>query len=62
MTHQIRRRDAIRPLASIPQKEGAIILGVRKDLTEARLIVFVDKSGQYTVPGYSELVGWRFLP
>lgn len=60
--HQIRRRDAIRPLASIPQKEGAVILGIDRKGAEARLIVFVDKSGQYTVPGYSELVGWRLLP
>ncbi len=42
MTHQIRRRDAIRPLASIPNKDGAVIIGVRKDGSEARLVVYVD--------------------
>jgi hypothetical protein len=59
MTHQIRRRDDIRPLASIPNKEGAVIVGVRKDGTEARLVVFVDKDGFYKVPGYADLTGWR---
>lgn len=60
--HQIRRRDAIRPLASIPNKEGFQLLGVRKDGSEAVLVVFVDKDGFHKVPGYSELVGWRLLP
>jgi hypothetical protein len=57
--HQTPRRDSIRPLASIPNKEGAIILGVRKDGTEDRLVVFVDKDGFYKVDGYPQLVGWK---
>lgn len=52
----------IRPLASIPNKEGFQLVGVRKDGTEALLSVFVDKDGHYTLPGYSELAGWRHLP
>lgn len=60
--HQIRRRDAIRPLASIPQKEGFQLLGVRADGSCAVLIVFVDKDGFHKVPGYSELAGWRMIP
>ena len=49
----------IRPLASIPNKEGYELVGVRKDGSEARLTVFIDKDGHYKVPGYSELIGWR---
>lgn len=58
--YQIRRRDTIRPLASIPQKDGAVIVGVRKDGSEARLVVYVDPAdGLHKVAGYSDLVGWR---
>lgn len=57
--HNIRRRDTIRPLASIPNKEGFQLLGVHKNGSEALLVVFVDKDGFHKVPGYSELVGWR---
>lgn len=49
----------IRPLASIPHKEGFQIVGVRASGAEAILTVFVDASGNYTVPGYALLVGWR---
>lgn len=49
----------IRPLASIPNKEGMIIIGVRKDGSEGRLVVFVDASGFHKVPGYADLVGWK---
>lgn len=49
----------LRPLASIPQKEGFVIIGVRKDGAEARLTVYVDKDGFHKVPGYKQLVGWR---
>lgn len=63
MTNQIRRRDALRPLASIPNKEGTVIIGVRRDGAEAILTVYVDPAdGLHKVPGYSELVGWRMLP
>lgn len=58
--HNIRRRDTIRPLASIPQKDGAVIVGVRRDGSEARLVVYVDPAdGLHKVAGYSELAGWR---
>lgn len=49
----------VRPLASIPNKEGFVLVGVRKDGSEAQLTVYVDASGQHTVPGYESLVGWR---
>ncbi len=52
-------KDRIRPLASIPNKEGFQLLGVRKDGSQARLTVFVDESGFYRVLRYTELVGWR---
>lgn len=58
--YQIRRRDTIRPLASIPQKDGAVIVGVRRDGSEARLVVYVDPvDGLHKVAGYAELAGWR---
>lgn len=53
------RQDAIRPLASIPNKAGFLIIGVRKDGAEARLTVYVDKDGFHKVPGYEQLAGWR---
>lgn len=49
----------IRPLASIPNKDGMIIIGVHKNGMEALLTVFVDKDGLHKVPGYHDLVGWR---
>lgn len=50
----------IRPLASIPNKDGAVIVGVRKDGREAVLTVYVDPAdGLHKVPGYHELVGWK---
>ena len=52
----------IRPLASIPNKEGFQLLGVRADGSSAVLVVFVDKDGFHKVPGYESLVGWRLLP
>lgn len=51
--------DRIRPLASIPQKEGFVLVGIHKNGSEAELTVFMDDSGFYTVPGYSELTGWK---
>ena len=50
----------IRPLASIPNKEGFTLVGVRKDGTEALLSVYMDEGGNFTVPGYADLVGWRW--
>ena len=52
-------RPVIRPLASIPNKEGFELVGIRADGSEAQLTVFVDAAGNYQVPGYAELVGWR---
>lgn len=49
----------IRPLASIPMKEGFVIVGVRPDGTEAELVVFLDHENNYRVPGYHDLVGWK---
>lgn len=61
MTNPNRRSKAqIRPLASIPNKDGAIIVGVRKDGAEALLTVYVDPvDGLHKVPGYHDLVGWK---
>jgi hypothetical protein len=58
--NQIRRRDALRPLASIPNKDGFQIIGVHKNGSEALLTVYVDQAdGQHKVPGYADLVGWK---
>lgn len=60
--YQIRRRDTIRPLASIPQKDGAVIVGVHKNGSEARLTVYVDPAdGLHKVAGYAELAGWKLI-
>lgn len=53
--------DRIRPLASIPNKDGALIIGVHRNGTEAQLTVYMDASGFYTVPGYADLVGWKWV-
>jgi len=54
------RRLKIQPLANIPNKEGFVFIGVRRDLTEAELTVkLVD--GHYTCDCWSELVGWKRL-
>ncbi len=50
----------LRPLASIPNKDGAVIVGVRADGSEALLTVYVDQAdGLHKVPEYSSLIGWR---
>lgn len=49
----------IRPLASIPNKEGFVLIGVHKNGSEAELTVFVDESGFHKVPGYENLQGWK---
>jgi len=49
----------VRPLASIPQKEGFQLIGVHKNGSEALLTVFVDKDGFHKVPGYHDLAGWK---
>lgn len=51
--------DSVRPLSSIPNKEGFVLIGVRKNGTEAQLTVYVDEGGNYVVPGYADLVGWK---
>lgn len=53
------RNTKLRPLASIPNKEGFVIIGVHKNGSEAQLTVFVDKDGFHKVPGYADLAGWR---
>lgn len=52
-------RPALRPLASIPNKEGFQLIGVRRDGSEALLVVYMDADGFYRVPGYSDLMGWK---
>jgi len=52
----------IRPLASILHKEGMVIIGVHKNGSEAQLVVYMDEGGNYVVPGYENLVGWKYLP
>lgn len=60
MTNPNRPEKArIRPLASIPNKEGFQLVGVHKNGSEALLTVFVDKDGFHKVPGYHDLVGWK---
>lgn len=49
----------LRPLASIPNKIGFVLIGVRKDGKEAELVVYLDGNGFHTVPGYDQLAGWR---
>lgn len=49
----------LRPLASIPNKSGFLIIGVRKDGAEAELVVYLDADGLHKVPGYDQLAGWR---
>lgn len=49
----------LRPLASIPQKVGFVLIGVRKDGKEAELVVYLDADGFHKVPGYDQLAGWR---
>lgn len=51
----------IRPLASIPHKEGAVIVGIHRNGSEAQLTVYMDAGGNFTVPGYAELAGWRHV-
>lgn len=53
------RQTTLRPLAGIPNKEGFVIVGVRRDGSEAQLVVYIDAAGLHTVPGYVDLIGWR---
>ena len=55
-------KAAIRPLASIPHKDGALIVGVHRNGSEAQLVVYMDEGGNYVVPGYENLQGWKYLP
>lgn len=50
--------DGVRPLASIPNKDGFVLIGVHKDGTRAQLTVYVDANGHHKVPGYENLTGW----
>jgi len=54
-----RNPASVRPLASIPNKDGFVLIGVHKNGTEAQLTVYVDANGFHKVPGYSDLVGWK---
>jgi len=55
----MRDKDQLLPLASIPNKDGFILIAVRKDGAEARVAVYVDANGHYTLPDWKNLVGWR---
>lgn len=52
-------QSKLRPLASIPNKAGFLIIGVRRDGAEAELVVYLDDDGFHKVPGYDQLIGWR---
>lgn len=56
------KQTTLRPLASIPNKAGFLIIGVRKDGAEAELVVYLDADGFHKVPGYDQLIGWRLPP
>jgi len=61
MTNPNRPDNArIRPLASIPNKDGFQIVGVHRNGSEALLTVYMNDAGFYVVPGYADLVGWKF--
>lgn len=55
------RKPDIRPLASIPNKSGFVLIGVHKNGSEARLEVYVDAAGNHQVPSYADLVGWKMI-
>jgi hypothetical protein len=51
----------IKPLAAIPHKEGTVLVGVRRDGSEATLTVYVDQdSGDFLLPDMKDLIGWRW--
>lgn len=52
-------KTQIRPLASIPNKEGFELIGVDRQGKEALLVVYVDVDGFHKVPGYENLIGWK---
>ena len=49
----------LRPLASIPNKAGFLIIGVDHKGREAELTVYLDADGFHKVLGYELLAGWR---
>lgn len=49
----------LRSLADIPNKEGFVLIGVRKDYSEARLTVYLAMDGKHRVPEFENLIGWR---
>ncbi len=53
------KQSALRPLASLPNKEGFVVVGVRRDGAEAQLTVYLDADGFHKVPGFKDLAGWR---
>lgn len=50
----------LRELADIPNKEGFVLIGVRKDFSEAPLTVYVGPDGRHKVPEFDKLIGWRY--
>lgn len=55
----MRHKDDLLPLASIPNKEGFVLIAVHRDGTEARVAVYLNKDGVYVLPDWYNLVGWR---
>lgn len=55
----MRHKDDILPLASIPNKEGFILIAVHRDGAEARVAVYLSADGHFTLPDWKNLVGWR---
>lgn len=50
----------LRELVDIPNKEGFVLIGVRKDYSEARLTVYLAMDGTHKVPEFDKLIGWRY--
>lgn len=50
----------LRSLADIPNKEGFVLIGVRKDFSEAELTVYLAMDGTHKVPEFDKLIGWRY--
>lgn len=50
----------LRSLADIPNKEGFVLIGVRRDHSEAKLTVYVGMDGKHRVPEFENLIGWRY--
>ena len=50
----------LRALDDIPNKEGFVLIGVRRDHSEAELTVYLAMDGTHKVPEFDKLIGWRY--